>query len=118
MCQALKDVLRLDKKNDMGITRRDELEQVKKQTGESISELEYAEIPDCVNYLWQWFVELSSSRSSSGFGANPISYLEINAWDKLNMHWIRPWEVETIKRMDAIFLDFQRENSKQQTAKK
>ena len=104
--------MRLDKKNDLGVPRRNELEQVEKQTGELSPELECIEIPDCVDYLWFWFTELNVSRSSNGFGPNPINYLEIQAWNELTMNDISPWEVETIKRMDTVFLEFQRENSK------
>lgn len=65
-----------------------------------------------MQYLWQWFWEINDSRSSNGFGPNPISYLEIQAWNDLTMKLIHPWEVETIKKMDAIFREFQAENSK------
>lgn len=96
----------------MGITRRDELKQVEDQKGEPVAELECIEIPDCVDYLWEWFGELNMSRSSNGFGVNPISYLEIQSWNELNTNMIRPWEVKTLKKMDAIFLEFHGECNK------
>ncbi len=96
----------------MGITRRDELKQVEKQKGGPIAELECQEIPDCVHYLWVWFWELNDSRTSNGFGMNPVSYLEIQAWNELSMNWIHPWETKTIKKMDAVLREFRAENSK------
>lgn len=107
----------MDKKNDLGVSRRDELKQIEKQKGESVPELECIEMPDCVDYLWEWFLELNMSRSSNGFGANPISYLEIQAWNELKIKHISPWEVKTIKAMDAVFLEFQGENSKKHDKK-
>lgn len=112
LCEALKDALRLNKKNDLGITRRAELQQVEKQKGKPIEELECQEIPDYVQYLWNWFWEINETRSSNGFGMNPLTFLEIQAWSNLNMYWVRPWEVKTIKRMDAVLLEFQAEDSK------
>lgn len=72
-----------------------------------------------MEYLWQWFLELNGSRLSNGFGINPISYLEIGSWNELNMNWIRPWEVQAIKQLDNVFLEFQSEkSSKKKESKK
>ena len=103
----------------MGVTRRDELKQVEKQTRKSQPELDKCqEIPDCVQYLWRWFWEINDSRTSNGFGFNPISYLEIEAWDRLTMKWVSPWETETIKKMDTVFREFQADNSSKKADKK
>ncbi|NIA10012.1 MAG: hypothetical protein GWP10_09860 [Nitrospiraceae bacterium] len=109
--------MRLNKKNEQGISRREELEQVEKQTGKRPAGLGCQEIPDCVKYLWEWFWEINESRSSNGFGLNPISYLEIQAWNNLTMNQVHPWEVIAIKKMDVVFRAFYAEDSKEKPSK-
>ena len=58
-------------------------------------------LPDEVAYLWDWFIELHSARASSGFGIQPISYLEIKAWSQLNQIHLTPWELHALKRLDG-----------------
>lgn len=55
-------------------------------------------------YLWGWFIELASARTSNGFGLNPISYVEIAAWARLTGREPSPWEVSLLKRMDGAAL--------------
>lgn len=112
LCQVLKDELRLGKVNGTGVSKRDELEQIWAQTGKKPQGLECLKIPECLEYLWKWFEELNTSRSSNGFGPNPISFGEIKAWRDLNKLYIRPWEVSALKAMDDVLLNFRRENIK------
>ncbi len=51
-----------------------------------------------------WFGELSSARSSSGFGANPISFAEILAWAQLTHRAPTPFEVSVLHAIDASLL--------------
>lgn len=53
--------------------------------------------------VWNAFARLSYSRSSNGFGANPIPYTEIEAFCRLTGTDLSPWEVETITALDALF---------------
>lgn len=50
------------------------------------------------------FWRLCSARTSSGFGLNPLSYTEIEAFDRLNRLRLLPSEVEFLKQMDAAYL--------------
>jgi len=80
------------------------LEQVEKQTGIRPPELDGPECPDAVEYLWKWFIELDNARGGNGFGLNPISYTELLAWATMTRANPSPWEVATLKRIDALFL--------------
>ena len=58
--------------------------------------------PDSLGYLWDWYEELAYSRSSSGFGPNPITYVDIEAWGRLCSVDLSRWEVQTIRILDML----------------
>lgn len=98
-----------------GITQREHLLQVCKQTGKTPEELgfilpEPPEPPTEGLHLWHWFLELSGARTSNGFGPNPISWNEIDAFNRLNGLRLTPWEAETLRRMDMAYLAIHTEN--------
>ncbi len=53
--------------------------------------------------VWNAFVQLSSARTSAGFGPNPITFTEIDAYCR-RVADLMPWEVETIRDLDDEFL--------------
>jgi hypothetical protein len=55
-------------------------------------------------YLFQAFQDLSAARGSNGFGINPISYSEIEAYKELTGARLTYWDVRMIRRIDSIFL--------------
>jgi hypothetical protein len=57
--------------------------------------------------VWSYFSQLHNARTSNGFGANPISYSEISAWNDLTDSSITPFEVKIIKRLDIVYLNHQ-----------
>ena len=61
-------------------------------------------LPDRVLYLWEWFVELSRGRGSSGFGANPLSWTDMAAWSALMGVCLERWEVTVLRALDHAFL--------------
>ena len=50
------------------------------------------------------YYELHAARGSNGFGANPISYSELEAYSRLMRRGLGPWEVKMLRRIDSIFL--------------
>jgi len=64
--------------------------------------------------VWEDFLELHSARGSNGFGANPISYTEIDAWTRLSGYVLSPQDVKIIKLLDRVYLAHQ---NKQQRKK-
>lgn len=59
-------------------------------------------MPEVLAYLWDWFLQLDNARGGNGFGLNPISYSEIQAWAQLTRIKPEPWEIEAIKRVDSV----------------
>lgn len=62
--------------------------------------------------LWQWFKDLSSTRTAHAAGANPISFAEMEAYFRLRR--VSPGEhhVDILLAMDAAFLRHIHEGSK------
>jgi hypothetical protein len=71
--------------------------------------------PKLLGYLWVWFCELSSARTSNGYGLNPITFPEIDAWTCLMGVRPTPWETSVLRRMDAATLSVL--NNKQSAGK-
>ncbi|UXN64407.1 hypothetical protein N8E89_00510 [Phyllobacterium sp. A18/5-2] len=61
------------------------------------------EAPDYTDYIWDWFVKLHNTRQM-GFSANPISFLEIEAFCRMTGAIIDPWELSVIRRIDQAVL--------------
>jgi hypothetical protein len=57
-----------------------------------------------IAYLWEWFCQLSNSRSYAEFGALPITYAEIKAWAELTHSEPTAWDVNVIKQIDSVFI--------------
>lgn len=62
------------------------------------------EFPEAVSYLWHWFLSLHGARGSSGFGPNPISWADMQAF--FSLHGLRPTatELDLLRRLDAVAL--------------
>lgn len=65
-----------------------------------------------MKFVWYWFIELHNSRTSSGFGLNPIQYSEIKAYFDLKNIVPEEWEVQLVKKLDAIALEHYAEEAK------
>jgi len=50
------------------------------------------------------FLDLNAARTSSGFGANPLSYREMESFSRLTGHPLAPWQVDLITAMDHAIL--------------
>lgn len=86
-----------------GTSLRSQYESVQRQTGKTPKVLaEIPEMPQALVYLWIWFCELDAARGGNGFGLNPLSYAEIQAWSTLMRVKLAPWEVEALKRVDSV----------------
>jgi hypothetical protein len=70
-------------------------------------------IPEAGRLLWGLFVELSAGRSGNGFGPNPLSWAEIEAWVRFNRWPLQRHHVVILRAMDAAWLDYARRNAKQ-----
>lgn len=80
-------------------------------------------LPDAGRLIWEWFVDLTESRTYHANGPNPISYGEIADYARINQWNIQPRHVAIIRAMDAAYIaDFyskrERETSGVKTIKK
>lgn len=90
--------MRLDTPDEKGETRRQRNERF------GIVVPEPDPIPDEVEYLLDWFWDMSAARSYGFNGPDPIALSDIAAWSSLTGNIIRREEIEIIRRMDAAFL--------------
>lgn len=88
-----------------GGTLRDHLEQVERQTGRKLKELQGPDFPNLLSDLWSAFLALNNSRSMGANTANPINYTEIKAFVDLTDTPLIPRDIEVIKRLDQKYLE-------------
>lgn len=102
-----------------GSSIREQLNSVWKQTGIKPRELEdLLEIPRSCYECWSWFLELNESRSSNGFGMNPLSYSDTDAFFRLKQVLPEIWEIDLLRRLDREVLSVYAKKQKADSAKK
>jgi len=79
-------------------------EQVEKATGRRPQELDVQDPPLEGLYLWEWFWDLHQGRQAGMSGPASISWLDIQAWARLNLVELEPWELQAIRAMDTAYL--------------
>jgi len=60
--------------------------------------------PEPLRYVWEWYQELARGRGSSGFGPNPISWLDVLAWSGLMDMRLERWELRALRLLDLSYL--------------
>lgn len=63
-------------------------------------------LPFELEYLWNWFGQLSGKRQN-GMGVNPLASSEILAWQARRQITFDPFEHDVIDRLDALFVSHQ-----------
>jgi hypothetical protein len=66
-------------------------------------EADTPQVPDALLYLWEWFCEIASRRTSGGMAVNPITFVDVYAWAALTRCHPEPWEVRVLLRLDDTF---------------
>ena len=66
---------------------------------------ETPEVPPAGERVWGIFLDLNATRGSNGFGPLPIAYSEIEAWSRLRREPVRPFEINIIRALDAMWLE-------------
>jgi hypothetical protein len=59
--------------------------------------------PHEISHLWDWFQEMCRMRQRNGMGVSPLSS-EILTWQGLTGITPTPFELETIWKLDAVFV--------------
>ena len=75
-------------------------------------------LPYSYYYVWKAFIELDGSRSSNGFGVNPIPYSEIYSYSKLNNIEFDEWELIALKKFDSVVLKMYADRAEKERNKK
>jgi hypothetical protein len=101
--------------DENGVTNNDRYEHIEKTTG--IYPGPDLKIPTSLQYLWDFFTDLNSSRGS-GWGNAPLTYTEIKSWCELYEIHLSGWELSTLKQMDSKFLQSVGKLDKKRTKKK
>lgn len=90
--------------DQQGNTKYDLLTKFSQKTGKTHPDLIFPELDDMAMYLWEWFMELNAQRTNNGFGQNPITFLDIQAWASLTHRFPLAWEVKALRTMDVMWL--------------
>lgn len=94
---------------DGASTVRQHLESVARQTGRPIVS---PDLPLEAAHIWDWWREVSLTRSSNGFAPNMITFAEIAHWSRLTGTQIRPPEVRLVMILDQVWMEAWAESSK------
>jgi hypothetical protein len=62
------------------------------------------ELPEGLQSLWAAFLELHDSRGSTGWGAARITFMDMDAWQRVTGGRLAPWQIDLIRRADNIWL--------------
>jgi hypothetical protein len=115
LIEFAKRELELSAKQKDGSTLRESLESL--LTNHNIKDpmLEPVTVSNCVTYLWEFILDLNSTRQS-GMGVNAISYTEIVSWCTLTGNKLSPYETRVIKMLDRVFLEHYNKQSETETS--
>lgn len=78
--------------------------QVEEQIGRTPLPLIGPDFPEEVLHVWSAFLFLSETRAAGFSGPLPITYSEIKSWTELTGNYLSPWEVEAVKKLDAVYM--------------
>ncbi|MGV8831261.1 MAG: phage tail assembly chaperone [Devosia sp.] len=62
-------------------------------------------VPEAGRLAWGWFIDLCRTRTSNGYGPNPISFAEIEAYARLYRWPLEPRHVGIILALDRVWLE-------------
>lgn len=89
--------------------------------GRKVEDLEQVRLPDCLEYIFRWFVELDSACRPDGINglpANAIPPTEIETWARLKVIDLSPFEFDCLLMLDRIKrVVVAKDRSKRQQAK-
>ena len=102
--------------DQQGNTKYDLLTKFSQKTGKTHPDLIFPDLDDMAMYLWEWFMELNAQRTNNGFGQNPITFIDIQAWASLTNRFPLAWEVKALRMMDSMWLSGIAQNRDSQKA--
>jgi hypothetical protein len=60
--------------------------------------------PERLAYLWSAFLSIHSGRTYGAMAPNPLSWVDIKAWNDLMSADMTEWEIGVIKALDTTWL--------------
>lgn len=83
----------------------DHLLAIERQTGKRPQILiDAPQLPEGCDELWRIFDELHACRGSTGYGPKRITYVDIDAFQRVNRIRLAGWERAAIRRADDAYL--------------
>jgi len=61
-------------------------------------------VPAGGELVWRWFLDLCRTRTSNGYGPNPIGFAEIEAYVRLYRWPLEPRHVDMILALDRLWM--------------
>ena len=87
-----------------GVALRSHIKQrADKGDREAILMLRGPGVPDRVAHLWEWFLELNAGRRVGMNGAEPLAFVDIDAWQRLTDRCVAPREIHGLMAMDRAW---------------
>lgn len=84
---------------------REHLEAYEQHTGMKHPQLlDAPELPGGLEMLWADFVDLHISRGSTGLGPARITYLDIDAFQRVRNVRLLSWQIDAIQRADTEYM--------------
>jgi hypothetical protein len=80
------------------------------------AELEMPDFPLPLLYLWKIYHRLRRRVAGTGFGAAPIEWRDLDAFNRMTGANLAPWEVEVIELIDDAFMKSMTEAAADQAA--
>lgn len=69
-------------------------------------------LPHGLEELWAVFLELHTCRGSTGMGPQRITYMDVDAFQRVSGVSLKAWERDAIRRADQAYLDDWHERNK------
>ena len=63
------------------------------------------DVPEAGRLIWGMFIDLSTARTWSAAGPNPIQWSEIDAWARLRRWPVRNRHINVLRAMDRTWLE-------------
>ncbi len=60
--------------------------------------------PAGLELLWSQFLDLHVSRGSTGFGPARITFVDIDAWQRVTGSRLEAWEIGAIRKADDAYM--------------
>lgn len=67
-------------------------------------QLRPVEVPECIQYLWGYFLDMNRRRTSNGFSVNPITEEGVVSWARRRGIRLLPFENRLIDAMEEVYI--------------